>query len=153
MNPFDRMPGPGPRGDRDGFGFLHLIGAFLGIMLVLFAVVAIVLLLWNSFTVRTEVRALRAEFARLSGNDGVGPGAVGAHVGGPGSAGTPAYPASAGVNTGEFAVPPPRSASAAPVGTLAVPPATTAPTIPAVPPVPPVEAQKSAAAVASNSVV
>ena len=118
MNPFDRMPGPGPRGDRDGFDFLHLIGAFLGIALVLFAVVAIVLLLWNSFRVRAEVRALRGEVARLGSGETAGTAVVGAA-----GAGAPANPASPSVNAGAFAVPPPRSASAAPAGALAVPPA------------------------------
>ena len=101
---------PGPRGDRDGFDFLHMIGALFGIALVLFAVVAVVLLLWNSFKVRSEVRALRAEVARLGSGE-----AAGADVA--------AHPATAAVNTGAIAVPPARASAGVNSDTLAVPPA------------------------------
>ena len=67
MNP----SGPYPRGEHGGFGerggidAFHFVATFFAILLVLLAVVAVVLLLWNSFKVRTEVRALRHEVARL----------------------------------------------------------------------------------------
>jgi hypothetical protein len=102
------MPGPGPRGERGGTQVLHVIAMFFGVALVLLAVVAVVLLLWNSFRVRAEVRALRGEVARL----GSGGRVVGAATAVPGA---PAAPASAAVNTGTFAVPPsPPSPPAAP---------------------------------------
>jgi len=102
------MPGPGPRGESDGTQVFHMIGMFLGVALLLLAVVAIALLLWNSFRVRAEVRALRGEVARL----GSGGRVVGAATAAPGA---PVAPASAAVNTGTFAVPPsPPSPPAAP---------------------------------------
>jgi hypothetical protein len=102
------MPGPGPRGERDGTQVFHVIAMFFGVALVLLAVVAVVLLLWNSFRVRAEVRALRGEVARL----GSGGRVVGTATAVPG---VPAAPASATVNTGTFAVPPsPPSPPAAP---------------------------------------
>ncbi len=63
---------------------------------MLLAVAAVVLLLWNSFKVRTEVRALRNEVARLGS-------AAGAATAVPGA---PAAPVSAAVNTKTLAVPP-----------------------------------------------
>jgi hypothetical protein len=87
MNPLDRMPGPYPRGERGGIEAVHIVATFFGIALVLLAVVAVVLLLWNSFKVRAEVQALRSELARLG-------------------SGVPAAPTSPGVNAGTMAVPP-----------------------------------------------
>ena len=107
MNPLDRLPGPYPRGERDGFNAFHVVAAFFGTALVLLAVAVIVLLLWNSFKVRTEVRTLRGEVARLSG--------------------AAAVAASPGVNTAAWAVAPASAAApnAAPPGTPpTAPPAT-----------------------------
>jgi hypothetical protein len=79
----------------------HVMAMFFGGALVLLAVAVVVLLLWNSFRVRAEVRALRGEVARL----GSGGRVVGAATAVPG---VPVAPASAAVNTGAFAVPPSR---------------------------------------------
>lgn len=94
---------------------MHVIATIFGIALVAFAVAAVVLLLWNSFKVRAEVRVLRAEVARLSGAP---------------DAGTGASQARPGVNTGVMAVPPAPAAAA----TAAAPP--TPPATPAAPPKP-----------------
>src|ERR1035437_10812754 len=94
MNPFSRMPGPGPRGERGGTQMFHVMAMFFGVALVLLAVVVVVLLLWTSFRVRAEVRALRGEVARL----GSGGRVVGAATAVPGVA---VAPASAAVNRSE----------------------------------------------------
>jgi len=65
MNPFDRLPGP--RGDHDGVDVWHVIGTLFVIALVVVALIAVGTLLWNSFKVRSEVRALRGEVALLRG--------------------------------------------------------------------------------------
>ncbi len=108
---------PGPRGDRDGFDFLHMIGAFFGMALVLFIVVAVALLLWNSFKVRSEVRALRDTVAQLGSGELAG-------------AGGAATAASSEVNTGAIAVPPARASVGMNTEILAVPPAPKAPRAP-----------------------
>jgi len=64
MNSLDRLPRPDldrGRYDGDGFDFLHVLATLFGLALLVLAIAAVVLLVWNSFKVRAEVRALSAD--------------------------------------------------------------------------------------------
>ena len=68
MNLLARMPRPDAdrgRFDGDGFDVLHLLATFFGVMLLVLGIAAVVLLVWNSFKVRAEVRALSADVSAL----------------------------------------------------------------------------------------
>lgn len=68
MNFLDRMPRPDADRGRfygDGFDVFHVLATFLGVMLLVLGIAAVVLLVWNSFKVRAEVRALSAEVSAL----------------------------------------------------------------------------------------
>lgn len=68
MNFLDHMPRPdADRGhfDGDGFDVLHLLATFFGVMLLVLGIAAVVLLVWNSFKVRAEVKALSADVSAL----------------------------------------------------------------------------------------
>ncbi len=53
------------RYDDDGFDVLHVIATFFGVMLIVLGIAAVALLVWNSFKVRAEVRALSADVSAL----------------------------------------------------------------------------------------
>ncbi len=68
MNFLDRLPRPhadGRRFDGDGFDVLHVLATFFGVMLLVLGIAAVVVLVWNSFKVRAEVRALSADVSAL----------------------------------------------------------------------------------------
>jgi len=136
MNPLDRIPGP--RGDHDGVDVWHVIGTLFGIGLVVVVLIAVGILLWNSFKVRSELRTLRGEVALLRGVE----------LPGGGDAATQAKPMPAPADG--LAVPPTPKTSAATAAApaMAVPPtavlATAVPT--AVPTAAPTAAVPEAAA-------
>jgi hypothetical protein len=73
MNFLDRMPRPD--GDHryyngDGPDVLYVLFTLFGLALLVLAIAALVVLLWNSFKVRAEVRALSAEVSTLRASQG-----------------------------------------------------------------------------------
>jgi len=68
MNLLDRIPrldADRGRFDGDGFDVLHVLATVFGAMLLVLGIAAVVLLVWNSFKVRAEVRALSADVGAL----------------------------------------------------------------------------------------